>query len=449
MAHLPEGFAWGAATSAYQIEGARSEGGKVDSIWDVFADAGRVPGIELLGCDHYHRMEEDLDLLAGLGVNAYRFSVAWTRLMSDADGRVNPEGVDFYRRLTTGLRSRGITPYLTLYHWDLPQSLQEAGGWASRATVEAFDRYASAAVNQLGDLVSHWITHNEPWVATMLGHQQGVFAPGISDWDVALTAGHHILVSHGRAVSTIREAQPEARIGIALDCRPAEPATDSEPDMAATRYFDGYRNRWFFDPVFGLGYPEDMVEDYQRRGRIDVGAVAESGDMDLIATPIDFLGLNYYTTIEVSDGEEESEFSGVAPGPNPPPGYAEMGWLVDPAGMTGFLERVHDEYHPSSIIITENGASYSDGPDSSGRVADQRRIDYIEQHIGAVVDARESGVPVDGYFVWSLLDNLEWTSGFGQRFGLVWVDHETGARLPKDSYKWYRDLISRENDRAT
>lgn len=436
-------FVWGAATSAFQIEGGRQLGGRGDSIWDVFAAEGRVPGISLPGCAHFHRWRDDLDLLAELGVSAYRFSVAWPRVIPDGDGEVNEAGVRFYRQLVEEMVERGIDPYLTLYHWDLPQALQDAGGWASRETVDAFARYAGIMADRLGDLVVNWITQNEPWVSAMLGHMEGVFAPGIADWETALAAGHHLLLSHGRALSEISDRLPDSRVGIALDCRPAVPASETESDVAATRHFDGFRNRWFFDPIFGRGYPDDMAAAYSERGRLPDGldALVEPGDLALISQPIDFLGLNYYTTTEVSAGSEESESGEVPPGPDPPKGYTEMGWKVDPEGLTSYLRQIDDLYGPPSVLITENGASYSTGPDTDGVIADEARIAYLDAHVQAIGAAREHGVPVDGYFVWSLLDNLEWTQGYSQRFGLVWVDHETSERTRKASFDWYRDLI--------
>lgn len=433
-------FRWGVGTSAYQIEGGRHEDGKGDSIWDRFADLGRMPSSGDVACDHYHRWEEDLDLMAALGVDAYRFSVAWTRVLPDGVDKANPAGLGFYDRLVDGLLERDIEPWLTLYHWDLPQALQENGGWPDRSTVDAFERYAAIVAAALGDRVHHWITHNEPWVASFLGHQQGIFAPGIADWNQALRAAHHILLSHGNAVATIRINSPGASVGIALDCRPSYPASVEPADVRAQRHFDGFRNRWFFDPVFGKGYPADMVESYESAGRFDDAMVLE-GDLEAIAAPLDFLGINYYTSLEIAAGREETEDQGVAPGPNPPDGHTEMGWRNTPSALTEFLERVTDEWSPPSIIITENGASYSDGPDDDGTINDHRRIGYLREHIEAVDAARGAGVPVNGYFVWSLLDNLEWTSGYSQRFGLVWVDHATGRRIPKSSFDWYRRVI--------
>jgi len=440
MQSFSDAFAWGVATSAYQIEGGRHEGGKGDSIWDRFSDLGRLLDPGDVACDHFHRWEQDLDLLAALGVRAYRFSVSWPRVIPDGDGEVSEAGLDFYRRLVDGMGDRGISPYLTLYHWDLPQALQDNGGWANRHTVEAFARYAGIVAGALGDRVGHWITQNEPWVSAMIGHLEGRFAPGLEDWATALTVGHHLLLSHGRAVEEIRGKLGAATVGIAIDCRPAAPASNSDEDLAATRHFDGFRNRWFFDPVFGRGYPEDMMRAYRDRGRIPSDFVVP-GDLDLIAAPIDFLGLNYYTTVTIAAGGEETDDPEGAPGVDPPPGFTEMGWKIDAGGLRDYLEHLSATYSPASLLVTENGASYSDGPDPNGVIDDQRRIEYLRSHIAAVGEAISSGVPVDGYFVWSFMDNLEWVAGFSQRFGLVWVDQETGERIPKRSFDWYGGVM--------
>lgn len=428
------------ATSAYQIEGARSAQGKGDSIWDRFYDQSRIPVTHEQACDHYHRWEEDLDLIAGLGVDAYRFSVSWPRVIPDGDGAVNHAGLRFYERLVDGMLERGIDPWLTLYHWDLPLALQERGGWANRETCSAFARYANVVAEALGGRVRHWITHNEPWVAAHLGHLYGVHAPGHRDWRGALAAGHHILLSHGMAVSALRELVGDADIGIALDCRPAAPRTDSEDDLAATRHFDGFRNRWFFDPIFNLGYPEDLMDVFSRQGRVEQGLI-RPGDMEVIGAPLAFLGVNYYTTVSVVAGEEETDDPEQPPGRHQPEGFTEMGWAIDPDGLERYLRHLDERYHPRSIVVTENGASFSDGPDAHGEVNDRRRVEFLKGHLEAVLRARAAGAPVDGYFVWSLLDNLEWTLGFDQRFGLVWVDHNTQRRIPKRSYHWYRDQI--------
>lgn len=440
---LPADFSWGVATSAYQIEGGRFEGGKGESIWDRFADIGRMPESGDVACDHYHRWREDIDLMAELGVTAYRFSTAWTRIIPDGIGPPSEAGIDFYRNLIDELLQHGITPWLTLYHWDLPQGLQDAGGWLNRETVDAFVMYADVISAALEDRVVNWITHNEPWVASHLGHGTGVFAPGIADLGSALTASHHILLSHGLAVSAIRSNSADARLGIALDCRPSRPASSDPTDVATNRAHDGFRNRWFFDPVFGKGYPADVVELCDERGVFEQPGLPflRPGDVDAIAAPIDFLGLNYYTSVEIREGDESGASVVLPEGPDQPDGYTEMGWEITPQALTDHLLHLHEVYRPASIVITENGASFSDAPNASGRIKDHRRIAYLEQHIRAMAAAVEAGVPVAGYFVWSLLDNLEWTSGYRQRFGLIWVDHATGRRIPKDSYYWYRDFI--------
>lgn len=364
-------------------------------------------------------------------------------MLPDGEGEINQKGLDFYRRLATGLLSRGIEPSACLYHWDLPQALHEKGGWVEREIVEAFERYTTVVVEDLGDLVGDWYTINEPWVISMLGYQEGVFAPGISNWNSALRAAHHLLLAHGTAADEIRRLAPDARVGLAIDCRPASPATGSHDDAEATVHFDGYRNRWFFDPVFGRGYPEETARAFEDRGRLPGGldAFVRAGDMEAIATPIDFVGLNYYTTLQISAEADEADEPAVEPGPNPAEGHTEMGWRIDASGLESFLVRLHEDYSPPSIVISENGASYSDEPAADEQVHDQRRVDYLSTHIAAVERARAAGVPVDGYFVWSLLDNLEWTSGYSQRFGLVWVDHTTGDRIPKDSFHWYAGRI--------
>lgn len=441
---FPNGFVWGTTSSSYQIEGGRFEDGKGESIWDRFADEGRMPETGDIACDHYHRWREDVALMAELGVTAYCFSIAWTRVIPDGDGAVNPAGLRFYEQLIDELLLHGIAPWPTLFHWELPQALQDRGGWANRRTVDAFARYTDVVSSALGERAQHWVTHNEPWVAAFLGHLEGAFAPGIRDWRTALGAAHHLLLSHGRAVQTIRNNVADAVVGIALDCRPSRPASQDARDLAAQRHFDGFRNRWIFDPIFGRGYPADMVAAYQERDRIDASgpAFVEPGDMETIAQPLDFLGLNYYTSLEIAAGHEESEDTGVPPSSDPPAGHTEMGWPITPNALTDYLRYLSEEYRPARIIVTENGVSCSIGPGPDGVIPDQPRIDYLQRHIAAVLAAVEEGIPVAGYFVWSLLDNLEWILGYRQRFGLVWVDHASGERQPKESFFWYRDVIT-------
>jgi beta-glucosidase len=440
MASSQKTFVWGVGTSAYQIEGAWDTDGKGPSIWDTMAHTAEMVETGDVACDHYHRLEQDLDLLAEIGVDAYHFSIAWTRVLPSGTGKPNEAGLAFYDRLVDGLLERGIEPWLTLYHWDLPQALQDRGGWADRASVDWFTEYATLVANRLGDRVKNWMTINEPWVIAVVGHLEGLFAPGVRDWPTTLAAAHHLLMAHGSATRAIREVAPGANVGLSLDCRPAYPASESAADLAATRHFDGFRNRWFFDPVFGKGYPNDMVEIYQSAGRLG-DQLIQAGDEDLIATPIDFCGINYYTSVRISAGTEERDDPEGPMGVDPPHGYTEMGWLIDPDALQQFLIRVHEEWSPKSIVVTENGASFSDGPGPDGAVRDEQRIDYLEGHINATLRARELGAPVDGYFVWSFLDNLEWRAGYTQRFGLVWVDHDTQQRILKDSALWYRDRI--------
>ncbi len=433
-------FQWGVGTSAYQIEGAWDADGKGESVWDRFFHiSGLVPNGDV-ACDHYNRLDEDLDLLVSLGVDAYRFSTAWTRVLPGGVGQVNAAGLEFYDRLVDGLLLRGVEPWLTLYHWDLPQALQDAGGWPNRDSVDWFAEYTSVIVERLGDRVSHWITINEPWVSSFLGHQEGIFAPGLEDWSSALAAGHHQLLAHGAAVRIIRDRVGDAVVGIALDCRPAIPRTNANEDIDATRRFDGFRNRWFFDPVFGKGYPSDMIETYASAGRLP-DSLIQPNDLGSIAEPLDFCGINFYTSITVDATSSVSERSEGRVGTPAEPGYTEMGWKIDPEALRGFVRRVHQEWRPPSIVITENGASFSVGPGPDGRIHDATRIDYLSSHIRVIQALRQEGIPVDGYLVWSFLDNLEWTSGFNQRFGVVYVDHTTQIRTIKDSGYWYRDHI--------
>jgi beta-glucosidase len=444
---FPDGFVWGAATSAYQIEGAYDEDGRGESIWDRFCRTpGKVEGGATgdVSCDHYHRWPEDIALMRDLGLQAYRFSIAWPRIIPEGLGSVNQKGLDFYSRLVDGLLAAGITPYPTLFHWDLPQPLQDAGGWPVRATAEAFVPYAEAVARTLGDRVRDWITHNEPWCASLLSHQVGRHAPGLTDWPAALAASHHLLLSHGWAVPVLRGFSPGAQVGITLNLTPAHPASGSAADLDAARHFDGYFNRWFLDPLYGRHYPADMVADYGAAKRLPSGwdRIVQPGDLDAIGVPTDFLGVNYYNrTVVRSDAvpEEQNEPRTVFLAPESE--WTEMGWEVYPDGLFETLCRVHFDYGPKRIFVTENGASWSDGPDRDGRVRDERRRRYIRDHLRAARRAIGAGVRLEGYFVWSLLDNFEWERGYGQRFGIVWVDYESGQRIPKESARWYARAI--------
>ncbi len=443
---FPQHFLWGAATSSYQIEGAAHEDGRGESIWDRFArTAGKVEDGSNgdVACDHYHRFRDDIALMKDLGVKAYRFSVAWPRIQPSGRGRANQPGLDFYSRLVDALLEAGIVPCATLYHWDLPQALQDAGGWPNRGTAEAFVEYASIVSRALGDRVKTWITHNEPWCSAMLSHQKGIHAPGLRDWGAALAASHHILLSHGWAVPAVRRESAGAEVAITLSLTPSVPASSSPADHDACRNFDGYFNRWFLDPIHGRHYPADMIADYIAAGHLppEGFTVVKPGDLEAIAAPCDFLGINYYNRTVVrseSVPEAQNQPRTVHLAPNP----TEMGWEVYPDGLFQLLTRVHLVYGPRKIYVTENGASYSDGPDAGGRVKDERRLTFLRDHFLAARRAIDAGVPLAGYFVWSLMDNFEWDRGYTQRFGIVWVDYTTQERIPKDSALWYRDVIA-------
>ncbi|HEV7608494.1 MAG TPA: GH1 family beta-glucosidase [Steroidobacteraceae bacterium] len=445
---FPTDFLWGVATSAYQIEGAAQLDGRGESIWDRFC---RTPGKIAHGangdvaCDHYRRFAEDVALMRELGVSTYRFSIAWPRIVPHGRGAINEAGLDFYDRLVDMLQTAGIQPFATLFHWDLPQPLQETGGWARRETAEAFGQYAHVVARRLGDRVHRWITHNEPWCTSMLGYQIGKHAPGLTSWPAALAASHHLLLSHGRAVEAIRDCSKQVQVGIALNLCPAHPASASAADADAARHFDGNFNRWFLDPLFGRGYPADMLRDYAADGRLpdDWETIVARGDLADIAKPLDFLGVNYYyraivrsTRVPEHDNAPRTRHAA------PESQWTDMGWEVYPAGLYETLLRLHREYSPASIFITENGASFPDSPDSEGRIRDTRRTEYLRDHFLAAHRAIDAGVPLAGYFVWSLLDNFEWERGYTQRFGIVWVDYDTQERRFKDSALWYREVIA-------
>jgi beta-glucosidase len=445
---FPQGFVWGAATSAYQIEGAAKEDGRGESIWDRFAKSdSRIEDGSSgdVACDHYHRWQEDVALMKKLGIAAYRFSVAWPRVFPSGRPPLNERGLAFYERLVDGLLDRGIVPYATLYHWDLPQALQEEGGWANRSTAQVFVEYADIVSRRLGDRVKHWITHNEPWCASLLGYQVGRHAPGLRDWPAALAGSHHLLLSHGLAVPVLRSNSPAAQIGITLNLSPVVPASHSAEDLDACRYQDGYINRWFLDPLYRAQYPSDMVADYLRLGHLASNGLAfvRDGDLDLVAAQTDFLGVNYYNrTVIRSDRIPEAQNRPRTVSLAPESEWTDMGWEVYPDGMFETLLRVHLEYRPPRIYVTENGASYAQKPDERGRVADAKRVRFLRDHLLAARRAMDSGVPLAGYFVWSLLDNFEWERGYTQRFGITWVDYETQQRIPKDCALWYSQVIA-------
>ncbi|MCA9684333.1 MAG: beta-glucosidase [Myxococcales bacterium] len=436
---FPQDFIWGVATSCYQIEGAAEEDGRGESIWDRFA---KTPGKVIDGsngdvaCDHYHRFADDVALMKSLKVPAYRFSIAWPRIIPAGRGPINQKGLDFYARLVDALLEAGIRPFATLYHWDLPQALEDEGGWSRRSTAEAFVPYVEAVLDRLGDRVSDWITHNEPWCASMLGYERGIHAPGVVDKGRAIAASHHLLLSHGWAMAAIRAKCPRAQAGITLNLGPMLPASESAADHDAARHADGHFNRWFLDPVHGRGYPDDMVRDYVALGALPAAGMTmvQPGDLEAIAAKADFLGVNYYNrSIFRSEAIPEADNEPVVRSLAPASEWTEMGWEVYPPGLHQTLMRVHLHYGPRKMYVTENGCSYSTGPDAQGRVADSRRVAFFRDHLLAARRAIADGAPLAGYFAWSLMDNYEWERGYGQRFGIVHVDYETQVRTPKDS----------------
>jgi len=458
---FPAGFVWGAATAAYQVEGAVTEDGRRPSIWDTFS---HEPGAIADGttgdvaADHYHRYAEDVALMADIGLRAYRFSVAWPRIVPTGSGEVNQKGIDFYSRLVDALLERGITPLATLYHWDLPQQLQAAGGWANRDTAKRFAEYAAIVGGALGDRVATFSTLNEPWCSAFLGYGNGLHAPGLADPALALRAAHHLLLAHGRGVAALRNTIPaSAQVSLTLNLFVVRGASAS--DGEAVRHVDGMANRIFLDPLMRGAYPADLLDDTRA---ITDWSFVRDGDLATIATPIDVLGVNFYSpslvtaatadlaTTATRRAHDSRDVEGPAPWPGsnlayevPQDGpYTAMRWRIDPGSLEQLLRRVHSDYPGVPLVITENGAAFDDVVDQSGPVHDVERIAYIDAHLRAVNAAIESGVDVRGYFVWTLLDNFEWAWGLAKRFGLVHVDYATLARTLKDSALWYRKVIA-------
>lgn len=430
-------FFWGAATAAYQIEGAANLYGRTPSIWDTFANTpGKIHNGDTgeVACDHYHRFAEDLNLMSELGINAYRFSISWSRILPTFGGPVNQAGIDFYNRLIDGLLDHGITPFLTIYHWDLPQYLHERGGWNSRESVTWFADYTQVLVDHFGDRVKNWITINEPHCIAWFGYFRGWFAPGISDLQISLNVAHHLLLSHGRAARIIKNSIPDAKVGIAPGLTPVYPATDSPEDHAAAAFMDAYDLRWFLDPVYGKGYPPQALE------RFGMTPPIFEGDMEEIAAPTDFLGVNFYLrqVVKAAPGSGFFDIDGVDTPGTPVTG---MGWEINPEALTDLLLRIERDYAPQEIFITENGSAWPDEI-RGGEVNDLNRINYLELHLKAMGAAIAAEVPVHGYFAWSLLDNFEWTHGYNKRFGLIYVDYPTGTRTIKASGRWYSDYIN-------
>lgn len=458
---LPEGFVWGAATAAYQIEGAAAADGRTPSIWDTYSHTpGRVAGGDTgdVAVDHYRRYPEDVALMKELGLQTYRFSISWPRITphvtAESLGPVNEAGIDFYSRLLDELLDAGITPAATLYHWDLPQALEDAGGWPARATAERFAEYAGVVAARLGDRLSTFITLNEPWCSAYLGYGSGVHAPGRTDHADALAAVHHLNLGHGLAAAAIRAERPDATVGLTLNLAWVRPATEDPADVAAARRVDGLQNRVFLDPVLRGSYPSDVLA---ATSSVTDWSFVRDGDLALVHQPLDVLGVNYYspTVVRAYGGEgEREEADGHGDGavspwpacedvefPQQPGPYTDMGWSIDARGLTELLVRMHREHPGLELLVTENGAAFPDVVAADGSIDDRDRIAYLRDHIQAVADAVAAGAPVRGYFLWSLLDNFEWAYGYAKRFGIVHVDYETQRRTPKASARWYADLI--------
>jgi len=430
---FPQGFMWGVAAASYQIEGAAWKDGRGESIWDRFS---RTPGRVLNGhtgdvaCDHYNRYKEDVSLMKELGVNSYRFSIAWPRIYPGGTGQVNQRGLDFYKRLVEELLENGIEPMATLYHWDLPQALEDRGGWLNRDTARWFQDYAVTMFQELGDTAKLWITLNEPWCSAYLGYGIGEHAPGRRDFNSSLHAAHHLLLAHGLALRAYRDLNLPGEIGITLNLSPQYPASDSDADQDACRRADGFLNRWYLDPLFTGFYPQDLPELLA-----PVAEMIQPGDFDLISGPLDFLGINFYSR-SVVRAAGQGGFESLPPaGP-----VTHMGWEVYPEGLYDLLTRVHRDYGPIPLYITENGAAYPDEV-QGGRVHDPERTAYLEQHFAQAARAIAAGVPLKGYYVWSLLDNFEWAFGYERRFGIVYMDFQTQKRIVKDSGRWYQSFL--------
>ena len=433
---FPDGFLWGGSTAAYQVEGAWNEDGKGESIWDRFAHTpGRVENGDSgdIACDHYHRMPQDVALLKNLGMNAYRFSIAWTRILPEGTGKVSAKGLDFYDRLLDQLAQAGIKSNATLNHWDLPQALEDRGGWLNRDVADWFADYAKIVFDRLGDRMNMWATHNEPIVTSRLGYGIGLFAPGKADMTASYQAAHNLNRAHGKAVQVFRAGSHPGKIGIVLDLHDMVPATGSEPDRLACQRSLEEAQYVFLDPIFNGRYPAYLMEW--------LGSTAprvEPGDLETIHQPIDFLGMNYYFSNFVSHASGGGLMkTSMQMRTLPSMGYTQTGWGIYPAGMTNVLQRVQKTVGDLPIYITENGCAMLDQPDASGFVEDRERLNYIRLHLVALHKAIEAGVNVRGYFVWSLMDNFEWASGYGPRFGIVRVNYETQERIPKLSAHWF------------
>lgn len=442
---FPRSFEWGAATAAYQIEGAYQEEGRGMSIWDTFA---RTPGKVLHlhngdhACDSYHRYEEDVALMKALGIKTYRFSVAWPRIIPDGTGEVNRAGLDYYHRLVDSLIANGIEPMCTLYHWDLPQTLQDNGGWENRATIDAFVRYAEVMFKEFSGKITKWLTINEPWCVSILSNYMGDHAPGKKDFQAALDVAHHLLVAHGKSVQRFRELGIEGGIGIAPNAEWFEPYTESEADVAAAKRRNAYFQGWFYEPVFKGAYPADIVAWYEQKG-FQVKILP--GDMEAINEKIDFVGLNYYTggVVKAGSAGDVADLEGLLEIKHIDTQMfkTDFDWNIFPEGFYNVLNWIKEVSDNTPIYITENGACYDNVEIIDGKVPDPGRVNFLHKHLIQVHRALENGIDVRGYMCWSLLDNFEWAFGYTKRFGLVHVDFETFARTPKDSYYWYQQAI--------
>jgi beta-glucosidase len=435
---VPAGFVWGAATSSYQIEGAVAEDGRQPSIWDTFSHtAGKITGGGSgdVACDHYHRWRDDIAMMKSLGVGAYRFSVAWPRVVPGGDGPVNPAGLAFYDRLVDALLEAEITPYPTLYHWDLPQALQDRGGWTARETAEHFAAYAGYVARALGDRIANWVTLNEPRCSAWIGHLEGRHAPGITDIRAAVPASYHLLLGHGLAAQAIRARVSGARVGLVNLLSACEPASASQADLDATVRFDGHANRWWLDPIHGRGFPADMLRLY------GIDLPVHRGDLETIATPLDWLGVNYYSPSVIADDPADDLLHARetgAPGGAP---RTMLDWEVRAEGLEQVLVRLTRDYDVRQVYVTENGSAWEDSVGQDGQVHDPERTRYLEEHLAACGRAMRLGVPLAGYFAWSLLDNFEWADGYGPRFGLIYIDYATQRRVVKDSGARYANII--------
>jgi len=449
---VPSDFLLGVATAAYQIEGGVHEGGRGVSIWDTFS---HTPGKTKLGdtgdvaCDHYHRYIEDLDLMQALGIKSYRLSFSWVRLQPTGEGKLNESGVRFYRDLLMACHQRGIRPLVTIYHWDLPQHLQDQGGWPNRETAYRFAEYTRLLILEFKDLAIDWITINEPWCIAYLGHSWGVQAPGIKDDKLAIRAAHHVLLAHGLALQEFRTHFPEAMVGITNILGHTQPKTDTDLDILASKRLDARLNKLFLDPLFKGAYGADVLDLFAKHGlnaEENSEELVQPGDLALISQPNDFVGINHYHNMVASYKEGESD--GVLVEQATPNHQSSWNWPNTPWALESVIQRVHSEYTQLPIYITENGITLNDASDQDGRVHDPDRIDYLQGYLGAVFQTIQSGVNVKGYFAWSFLDNFEWAEGYEKRFGLVYVDFPTQTRIPKSSATWYQALIAMHDKKA-